>query len=112
MKIYLINPRTNIKYTQISQFPKIRRDLTILIDDKIPGNDIIDIIIKQGYKYLINIKINDVFYDRKFDETKKSISLEFMFQNKNSTLVDTDVNFVMNKVLKLLQKEFNAKLRA
>jgi len=102
----------NIKYTQISQFPKIRRDLTILIDDKIPGNDIIDIIIKQGYKYLINIKINDVFYDRKFDETKKSISLEFMFQNKNSTLVDTDVNFVMNKVLKLLQKEFNAKLRA
>ena len=62
---------------------------------------------------LVNgIKINDVFYDRKFDETKKSISLEFMFQNKNSTLVDTDVNFVMNKVLKLLQKEFNAKLRA
>ena len=101
----------NIKYAPISQFPKIRRDLTILIDDKIPGTDIIDIITRQSYKYLIYIKINDVFYDRTFDSTKKSLSLELHFQNKSATLVDADVNLSMTKILELLQKKFDAKLR-
>ena len=96
---------------KVSQFPKTKRDLTILVDDKILGRDIIDIITKQSYKYLINIKINDVFYNNKFDTTKKSISLEFQFQNRNATLVDTAVNLQMNEILKLLQKHLDAQLR-
>ena len=33
----------NIKYKKISIFPKIKRDLTILVDDNILANDIIDV---------------------------------------------------------------------
>ena len=101
----------SVTFMKVSQFPKTKRDLTILVDDKILGKDIIDIITKQSYKYLINIKINDVFYNNKFDTTKKSISLEFQFQNRNATLVDTDVNLQMNEILKLLQKHLDAQLR-
>ena len=101
----------SVTFMKVSQFPKIKRDLTILVDDKILGKDIIDIITKQSYKYLINIKINDVFYNNKFDTKKKSISLEFQFQNRNATLVDTAVNLEMNGILKLLQKHLDAQLR-
>lgn len=102
----------NVSYKELSPFPKVRRDLTILVDDKISGKDIIDIIIKQSYKHLINIKINDVFYDESnFGNDKKSISLEFQFQKRKSTLLDTEVNNVMEKVINLLSKKLDAQLR-
>ena len=49
--------------------------------------------------------------DAKFDTKKKSISLEFQFQNRNATLLDTAVNLEMNEILKLLQKHLDAQLR-
>ena len=101
----------SISYKKISPFPKVQRDLTLLVDDKISGKDIIDIITEQSYKYLINIKINDVFHSDDFGNSKKSISLEFQFQNKNSTLVDNDVNDAIDKIISLLNKYFDARLR-
>ena len=107
-----LNFPRNTTYKEISPFPKVKRDLTVLIDDKISGKAIIDIIGKQSYKYLINIKINDVFHDDdNWGKNKKSISIEFQFQKKKSTLLDSEVNDVMDKIIKLLQVKFNAQLR-
>ena len=61
---------------------------------------------------MINIKINDVFYDESnFGNDKKSISFEFQFQKRQSTLLDTEVNNVMEKAINLLIKKFDAQLR-
>ena len=107
-----LNFPRNTTYKEISPFPKVKRDLTVLIDDKISGKAIIDIIGKQSYKYLINIKINDVFHDDdNWGKNKKSISIEFQFQKKKSTLLDSEVNDVMDKIINLLQVKFNAQLR-
>ena len=104
--------KSSIIYKKISPFPRVKRDLTILVDDNIAGRDIIDIIERESFKYMINIKINDIFYNTKeFGKDIKSVSIEFCFQDANGTLTDNIVNKQMDLIFNHLAKCFKAKLR-
>jgi len=107
-----ITMKSSVIYKKISPFPRVKRDLTILVDDNIAGRDIIDAIERESFKYMINIKINDIFYNRKeFGEDIKSVSIEFCFQDTNGTLTDNIVNKQINLIFNHLAKCFKAKLR-
>ncbi|MBH44173.1 MAG: phenylalanine--tRNA ligase subunit beta [Gammaproteobacteria bacterium] len=101
-----------IVYKKISPFPKIRRDLSLILDKNLKSQDIINLLERERFKYLINIKITDIFYNSKeFSENEKSVSLEFVFQDMNTTLKDSQVTDQINRILELLKKRINAKLR-
>ena len=107
-----ITMKSSIIYKKISPFPRVKRDLTVLVDDNIAGRDIIDVIERESFKYMINIKINDIFYNRKeFGKDIKSVSIEFCFQDANGTLTDNIVNKQMDLIFNHLAKCFKAKLR-
>jgi len=96
----------------ISIFPKIKRDLTVLIDDKILGQDIIDAIERKSFNYMINSKISDIFYNEaEFGPSMKSMSFEFIFQDKKGTLTDNTINSEMDKILSFIKQSFKAKIR-
>ena len=102
----------DIKYKEISVYPKIKRDLTILIDDNFFGQDIIDAIERKSFNYMINIRISDIFYNKEEISNKiKSITFEFMFQDKKSTLTDKTVNDEMKKIIIYLTDKFNSKIK-
>ena len=107
-----ITMKSSIIYKKISPFPRVKRDLTVLVDDNIAGRDIIDIIERESFKYMINNKINDIFYNTKeFGKDIKSVSIEFCFQDANGTLTDNIVNKQVNIIFNHLAKCFKAKLR-
>ena len=107
-----INNAIDTQYKKFSIYPKIKRDLTILVDDKIYTQDIIDTIEENSFNYMINSKISDIFYNKKeFGDNIKSITLEFVFQDFKSTLTDSTVNIEMEKILRLVKKNFNAQVR-
>ena len=101
----------SVNYEEISIFPKVKRDISIVIEDKISAENIIEVIKRKSFKYLINSKINDIFYSRDLGNNVKSLSLEFCFQDKMKTLQDQDINTQIQKIFELLSKEFDAKLR-
>ena len=102
----------DIKYKKISIFPKIKRDLTILVDDNILANDIIDVVERKAFNYMINIKISDIFYNKtELGVGKKSMTIEFMFQDKLSTLTDNQINAEMKKITNLLKIQHEAIIR-
>ena len=48
---------------------------------------------------MINIKLSDIFYSKaEFGIGKKSITIEFVFQDKLSTLTDNQINDEMEKI--------------
>ena len=101
-----------IKYKKISIFPKIKRDLTVLVSDNVFANDIIDAIERKSFNYMINIKISDIFYSKaEFGVGKKSMTIEFIFQDKTSTLTDNQINNEMTKITSLLKNEYEAMIR-
>ena len=70
----LLNLDHSVTYTPVSVFPRIQRDLTIVIDDDISGNDIIDAIERKSFNYMINIRISDIFYSKKdFDNDRDEV---------------------------------------
>tara|TARA_X000000368_G_scaffold17925_1_gene14147 strand:- start:5370 stop:6041 length:672 start_codon:yes stop_codon:yes gene_type:complete len=107
-----LNNEESIKYSNISIFPKIKRDLTVLIDDKILGQDIIDAIERKSFNYMINSKISDIFYNEaEFGPSMKSMSFEFIFQDKKGTLTDNTINSEMDKIFSFIKQSFKAKIR-
>ena len=102
----------DIKYKKISIFPKIKRDLTILVDDNILANDITDAVERKSFNYMINIKISDIFYNKaELGVEKKSMTIEFIFQDKLSTLTDNQINDEMTKITSLLKSKHEAIIR-
>ena len=108
-----ITPIRNLKYKKISIFPKIKRDLTILVDDKVIASDIIDAVQRKSFNYMINSKISDIFYNKSnSDIGNKSMTIEFVFQDKSSTLRDDQVNDEMKKIVLLLKNKHKAIIRS
>ena len=59
--------------------------------------------------------VNDVSFDvyegDKLPKGKKSYALSFLFQDEERTLVDTQIDKIMHKIVAVLTKEFDAQLR-
>ncbi|MBS83111.1 MAG: phenylalanine--tRNA ligase subunit beta [Gammaproteobacteria bacterium] len=101
-----------IKYREISPFPKIKRDLTFIINNNITSDEILKTIERLRVKYLINIRITDIFYDSKeFSENEKSISFEIIFQDMNITLKDSQITTQIDTIVNAMMKAYKARLR-
>ena len=61
-----------IKYADFSRFPKIKRDITIKIDNKISIEDVVNCIRKSSLKYMINSRISDIFYSMNHENPFKA----------------------------------------
>ena len=62
---------------------------------------------------MITSKISDIFYNKSnLDIGNKSMTIEFVFQDKSSTLRDDQVNDEMEKIVLLLKNKFKAIVRS
>jgi len=100
------------KYKTISKFPAVYRDLAIVIEDSISAADIEKCVKRISGELLLEFRIFDVYHGKGIEFGKKSVALGLIFQDPSRTLVDEDVNAVMERIIHGLQNELNAKLRA
>ena len=100
-----------IKYADFSRFPKIKRDITIKIDNKISIEDVVNCIRKSSLKYMINSRISDIFYSMNHENPFKSITIELIFQRNVSTLSDKEVNEQMTILTARLKDKFNIDIK-
>ena len=71
-----------------------------------------EVIKKKGGKILISVSPVEIFEDEKnIGENKKSITYEMVFQDREKTLEDKDVNPIIDEIIDIAKKNFNAKLR-
>lgn len=100
------------EYKNISKYPKIRRDISFLIEKNINSNEvqtaILDVIPKDLLK---GFDIFDVYMGKNIPEDKKSIALALTLQDDQRTLVDKEVNDLMDAVIKQLTDKFSIILR-
>ena len=98
------NANKNIKYTPISKFPALTRDLSFICDDSISYGEIETEIKKSIGNILEKIEVFDVYKGNKIEENKKSISFKIVMRNQEKTLKDKDVDKKIEKTLKNLEK--------
>jgi len=91
----------DFRYQKISQFPSIKRDISILLKKEIKSVDIINCIYNSSDNLLIDAIVFDVYSGKELDKDSKSLSISLTFQSNEKTLIDKDVD---DRVLSVLDK--------
>ncbi len=104
--------KQSLKFTPISAFPWVRRDLALELDKQVSYADIERIALKAEPKLLQAVNVFDVYEGDKIASGKKSYALSFVLQDTEKTLTDQEIERVMSKLVKLFEKELNASLRS
>jgi phenylalanyl-tRNA synthetase beta chain len=102
---------SKIKITELSKYQEVRRDLSLLIDDKTTFDEIYAIARKSEKSLLKEIDLFDVYQGKNLPDGKKSYAVSFTIQDDTKTLTDSQIDLVMNKLQKNLEQELGAVLR-
>ena len=100
-----------MKYKEISKFPNIKKDLSIVVDKKMSAQEIGMKIKKLAGSLLESSEVFDVYTGKGIEDDKKSISFALTFGKGDRTLTDDEINEVMNKIITGLEKDIKAELR-
>ncbi len=104
-------PTENFKFQPIPKFPKVKRDLALLLDESVTFNELQEAAKKAEKHLLKNVTLFDVFTGKKLPGGKKSYALSFTIQDDRKTLTDKQIDKIMKKLQQSFEKEFGASLR-
>jgi phenylalanyl-tRNA synthetase beta chain len=95
----------------LSKYPSIRRDLALVMDMDILACSIKSAIVKQVGEWLQDLTVFDVYQGKGIPMGKKSMALTLTLQHPTRTLVENEVNELVQGVLQCLEHDFQAILR-
>lgn len=99
------------KYEGLAKFPAVTRDISMVVPKDVLAGDIEAVIAKCGGKLLENCSLFDIYEGSQIKEGFKSMAYSLVFRSKEKTLLDTDIEQSMNKILTELGK-MNIELRS
>lgn len=98
-------------YAPLEKTQPVRRDLALLLDASTQFAAVETCARKAGGKLLRDVRLFDVYEGKNLPEGKKSYAVAFTIQDAENTLKDKQIDGVMDKVIKSLEKELGAQLR-
>lgn len=93
-----------MKYKEISKYPEVKKDISVIVDKSILAKDIAMQIKKAAGSLLIKSEIFDVYTGKGVEEGKKSLAYSLTFGSKDRTLTDEEINAILNKIIEKLSK--------
>lgn len=99
------------QYEPVSKFPAFDFDFGVVVDAHIKAGDLLKTIEETAGNSLKELDVFDVFEGESLGKNKKSIAFRLSFLDKEKTLTIKDVEPIINKVLKVLENQYSAKLR-
>ena len=101
----LLSKKTGkMKYKEISKYPTVKKDIAIVVDQKITSEEVAKEIKKAAGSLLIKSEVFDVYTGKGILEDKKSIAYSLMFGSNERTLTDEEINNILNKIIERLSK--------
>jgi phenylalanyl-tRNA synthetase beta chain len=102
---------TKIKYQEVSKFPEVRRDLSLLVNKSVSFEVLKKIAVASDNKILKSINLFDVYEGNKLPENKKSYAISFIMADDTKTLTDKYVDKVMEKLMSSFADKAGAEIR-
>ena len=98
-------------YKNVPKFPEVKRDLSLILSDKIKFSEVMDIIYKSNKKIIKNVSLYDVYRGENIGKDKVTYSIRFILQDYRTTLDDKTINNTMDLLISLFEKKLNAIIR-
>lgn len=102
---------SNVKFAEIPKYQEVRRDLALLLDEKIEFAKILELAQKTEKGLLKEVDLFDVYQGKNLPEGKKSYAVSFILQDSTKTLTDSQIDKVMSKLTQTFETELGASLR-
>ena len=95
----------------ISKFPAIRRDIAVIVDDKISADELVNAVAATSPQLIQGVRIFDIYTGSGIEAGRKSVAIGLILQETSRTLTDDDADEVMAAAVKKLEDQFAAVLR-
>lgn len=98
------------EYLPLPKYPSVMRDISILVDKNKKVGDIMQSIQVVDLEHIEDVDLMDEYEDESLGG-KKSLTFRIVFQAKDRTLTDEEVNKETKTIELLLKNEFGAEIR-
>lgn len=102
---------TGFKVTEPPRFPRMRRDLSLVVDRTVPYADLESIALSQKIDILQEMNVFDVFEGKPLETGKKAVAISFSLGVPERTLTDTEADQAMNTLMKAFENKAGAVIR-
>ena len=103
--------KEKVQYRELPQYPEVRRDLALLLDENVSFADIRKAALAAEKKLLRKVVLFDVYRGDKIPAGKKQYAVSLTFQDYEKTLTDKYVEQMISRILGALSHQFGAVLR-
>lgn len=98
-------------FKPFSKFPSVRRDISFWIEETFPAQAILEQVKTDAGDWLNDSYLFDVYHDKEKGKGKRSLALALLWQHPSRTLIDSEVDDLLQKVIQGLQQQFTIQLR-
>ena len=100
-----------LSFQEISNYPKVSRDLALLVDKSVTFLQIEEVAYSSERNLLKRVELFDVYEGKNLPEGKKSYAVNFVLQDESKTLTDKQIEKFMNNLIRNLEQRLGASLR-
>jgi len=90
----------------------VYEDLAVVVDEGIPAIQVAALIRQTGGKQLADVQLFDIYRGKQIPAGKKSLAYALTFQAADRTLTDQDTSKLRARIVRRLEQELGATLRA
>lgn len=112
LRLNALTKQKKLAYQQISKFPQIRRDLSLLVPQTINVEQI-EFAVRNtvNSNKLKAFNVFDLYTGESIPQGKKSVAIALTLQDAERTMVDSEINVIIDAIIKKLEEEFAIILR-
>lgn len=93
-------------------YPPVIEDIAIVVDEDTPAEKVFENIRSAAEGIVTAIRLFDIYHGDQIGSGKKSLAYRLTYQSLDRTLTDQEVARIRQKIVRKLEKELGAKLRA
>lgn len=103
---------SKVRYKETPKFPKVTRDLAIIVKSEIKYAAIKLAIKKSKEKTLVDFELFDVFQGEKIGKDRSSFGVRLIFQDLSRTLKDSQIEKSVSRIVDFLKSGVDAEIRS
>jgi len=108
VQIYQQEP---LKFHAVSSLPSVYRDLALLVPQEVTYQNILEAIDKEKPEFLKDVDLFDLYEGENLPKNKKSIAISMIYEPKQQSLTDDEVNKMHFKLVETLKTKLGVELR-
>lgn len=101
----------NKKFSALPKYPGINRDVSFVIQEDVPVQDILCAVKNIGGQLLSEVKVRDVYKGKQIPKGHKGLTIACSYRMDERTLTEEEVNPLHGAVQNMLLERFKAQLR-